>query len=680
MNVEFGARIDFPNGWFSLDKQSGAIAAAQLTGTGTNFIKHHSGVGLARIAIPHADFPAHHVELGTHGQPAMEPLSDAGVRLVYSELETIKGLASVQAEIDLESSEQGLRIRARVQNLGSEDIPQVVFPQIFGLQNISGKDNTRIQLGRGRLYPFRDIDVRPDDAHFLEVHRQRYLPYGNREHSLKWLDFGSSEGGFALYSCDTRYTTQGLVIERSVESPDEAAIRWVHYPFIRPGETWDSGDFVLYAHPGDWYAGARAYQQFATVHYPYNAPEHIQQALGIRTIWPAVRGELPTFPFSQIDEFAEEIADPALGLAELCVWHWWLRNGYPVEIDSRLGTEEDLKESLERCQQHGVPVSLFVSHHLLRDVEETNDSRVHLNSALQRVAQNWTYGLGFVPRFAPSFSGTHAMSQGSALSPGWRDTGLEEYRKILELGATSICFDQFRAWPEPNFNPAVDGRPDEEGEKLLMFALEARRLIHARNPTGTFSGEHITDVKMPVLDYTWEWKNKMADAGPFRYVFPQFRLNVNINEHPRGALLGFMEGALLNVIPGNMRSYRLRDCPDLVTMLKQLALLRRRFLPYFTTGQFRFVEGLTVQGGKARIYTHDDSVLVIATNPGDEPSDVMISIDQSVWGAMPVCGMISEFDINGREVDKSSAEGPTFHRSARLEADSLRIFEYIPVR
>ena len=72
-----------------------------------------------------------------------------------------------------------------------------------------------------------------------------------------------------------------------------------------------------------------------------------------------------------------------------------------------------------------------------------------------------------------------------------------------------------------------------------------------------------------------------------------------------------MEGALINVMPGNMSSYRLRDCPDLVAMLKRLNRLRKRFLPFFTEGQFHFREGLAVNGGEARLYTHGER------HPGD---------------------------------------------------------------
>ena len=158
-------------------------------------------------------------------------------------------------------------------------------------------------------------------------------------------------------------------------------------------------------------------------------------------------------------------------------------------------------------------------------------------------------------------------------------------------------------------NPTADGKPDEEGEYLLEFGRQARAIVHQANKGtnlgASFSGEHMSDARVPVLDYTWEWKNgfDIEELAPFRYVFPEVRLNANVNEHPRGALLGFIEGALINVMPGNMRSHRLSDCPELVTMLRKLTALRRRFLPYFTEGRYRYQEGLTATGCTARLYT-----------------------------------------------------------------------------
>ena len=108
----------------------------------------------------------------------------------------------------------------------------------------------------------------------------------------------------------------------------------------------------------------------------------MREALAIRTMWAAVRNaDAPAGGLDRIVQIAEEVADPALGVAELVVWHWWQKNGLPLILDPRLGTEADLRSVLARCRELGVPVSLFVSHHLLRDSDETPREWRHLNAA-----------------------------------------------------------------------------------------------------------------------------------------------------------------------------------------------------------------------------------------------------------------------------------------------------------
>jgi hypothetical protein len=259
--------------------------------------------------------------------------------------------------------------------------------------------------------------------------------------------------------------------------------------------------------------------------------------------------------------------------------------------------------------------------------------------------------------------GTHAMMRGSALAPGWREAALKAYEHLLDLGATSICFDQFWSWFEPNFSQHRDGRPDAEGDRLLEFGRNAQALIRDRNPTGTFSGEMPSEMKVPILDYTWEWRNaeELDDDAPFRVVFPQVRLNGNVNEHPRGALLAFAEGGLINIMPGNMHSYLLADCPQLRQTLVQLAALRRRFLRYFTEGEFRHTEGVGAERCLARAYSHGEDILLVVVNPGDAAVSASAWVDATAWGGADVprtAALISQ--------DGESLPGPD---AARLEVD-----------
>lgn len=668
-----------PQGRIDIDTLTGAISAIHLGDQETAFVRQPSGAGLVRIAAPLDHYASHFIETGTHAQPIVSREGDE-ILLRYENLVSGEGSFPVTVEIRLRPSEDGLIMSASVHNGWNEPLPQIIFPQLMDLEAVGGADETRVQLGRYQTKPFSKLTMRPDDASWLDRALQEYIPYADFEFNMKWLDYGDQRRGLTLFSRNTQHTTQGILIQRVDRSVERVNLRWMHYPFVAPGETWESGEYVLIPHAGDWYAGARAYKRFTDEHYPYNAPQRIREALAVRSVWPAVRNAPPTIRISQLPEYAEELTDPELGITELILWHWWLKNGYPIFLDPRLGTEEEFQQALRQCEEMGVPIVLFVSHHILRNTDETDPDWVHLNAGQLPDANNWTYGRDFLPLFRLPFSGTHAMVNGSALSPGWRETGLRAYKHYLELGGKGICFDVGRSWESPNFNPAIDGPSDGEGEKLLEFAREARSLIHAVNPDGTYSAEHVSDVNVPVLDYTWEWFNgvDIADAAPFRYVFPQFRLNANVNEHPRGALYAFMEGALLNLIPGNMRSYRLRDCPELVAILRQLTPLRRTFLEYFTEGQYRYLEGLTVEGGEARLYTHGHSFLIIAINPSDQPSEVTVGVDSTVWGVPVRQGSLTIRDLDGQEVERSEGEQSSFQRTVRLEADSMRLFEFSP--
>jgi len=669
--------LTIPHGQVRIDPGTGAIDAIRLDDPATEFVRQVAGAGLARVAVPLPHYQSHFLETGTHGGPDISEDGE-GYVLRYHELTSREGTFPIAVEVRLQPTDDGLVISASIHNGWHEMLPQLIFPQVMDLDAVAGEAATRLQLGRHRTVPFQELAMTPDNARWMDGPLNTYIPYADFEFNMKWLDYGDEQRGLTLYSRNTGHTTQGLVIQRVDRGDTRLNLRWAHYPLLQPGETWESGEYVLAMHPGDWYAGARAYQQFTNEAYPYNAPQRIREALAIRSMWPAPRNAPPTIRFDQLHEYAEELADPDLGITELVLWHWWYRNGYPIEVDPRFGTEADFAAALKRCEKIGVPVVLFVSHHILRDTDETDRDWVHLNPGNQPVINNWTYGRDFLPMFRPPFSGTHAMVNASALSAEWRRIGLEAYAHFLGLGGKGICFDVGRAWDTPNYNPAIDAPPDAEGEKLLEFAREARTLIHAVEPDGSYSAEHVSDVNVPVYDYTWEWFNgsDISTAAPFRYVFPQFRLNANVNEHPRGALYAFMEGALINVMPGNMSSYRLRDCPDLVTVLKQLNVLRKRYLPFFTEGQFRFREGLVVNGGEARIYTNGEDVMVIAINPSDAPAEVSVAVDPTVWDGEVRDGTLTRVGLDGEERERTYHVSSAFSRTAQLEPDSLCIYAF----
>ena len=352
--------ITVRGGRVGVDLATGALRSARLEPDGRELIHGAHDAGFLRLAAA----PGLRLALpGDRDARRPEVVRDTdSLRLTYLQLGSAHHTASITVEIELRSAPEGLVLRPRAQRWRPArptgrvpagawpdrgragprrpGVPARVAGRTPAARRVSGSDETRLRLSRGTVWPLRQLAMRPDDASFLETPLQRYYGYGAFEFSMKWLDYGDSRGGLTLYSRDRRYAAQGLLLERPDRSRDEFALRWLHHPTIAPGDTWDSGDYVLVLHEGGWHTGARAFQEFAAAAYPHDAPPHIREALGIRSVWPAIRHAPVNFTIDELPRYAEELADPDLGLAELCVWHWWEKNGLPIVMNPRLGTEE----------------------------------------------------------------------------------------------------------------------------------------------------------------------------------------------------------------------------------------------------------------------------------------------------------------------------------------------------
>ena len=432
--------------------------------------------------------------------------------------------------------------------------------------------------------------MQPHDLSFLEVPLQEYIYYGCLDLTMKWLDFGDADDGFTLYRRSPRYTTQGLLVQRPDQATEPRGPALGAVPLAR---AWPELGQRRRRPPAAYRRLVRRGRGVPAVRQGplclRRSTAH-REALAIRSLGPAVRNAPATLP----------LPGPARVRG---------RGGRPVARSGRgrvlaLVAEERVPDRprrparhrgraayLHRCREMGVPISLFVSHHILRDTDETDPDWLHRNKTGQAVVWNWTYSSDYIPKFPVLFAATHSMVGAPALSLGWRETGLNEYRRAVDLGAESICFDVFYAWGEPTTARAPTASPTRRasGSSSSPVRPGGSSASDARRAASPASGRASSRSWSWT---TWDWRNAydVADCAPFRYVFPQFRLNANVGAHPRGPAVAFMEDALLNVMPGGLLTERLADHPRLVDLLRRLTTLRHRFLPFFTEGRFRHLE------------------------------------------------------------------------------------------
>jgi hypothetical protein len=120
-------------------------------------------------------------------------------------------------------------------------------------------------------------------------------------------------------------------------------------------------------------------------------------------------------------------------------------------------------------------------------------------------------------------------------------------------------------------------------------------------------------------------------------------------------------------------------------VLRRLAALRRRFLRYFTEGEYRHVQGLTASGCTARLDTHGGHALVIAVNPTDTASRAAVGIDPTAWGgaAAPMRALLHRLGREPSDLEDlgilPARGGESLRCAIRLGADDLAMIEVRPV-
>src|SRR5690606_846395 len=91
-----------------------------------------------------------------------------------------------------------------------------------------------------------------------------------------------------------------------------------------------------------------------------------------------------------------------------------------------------------------------------------------------------------------------------------------------------------------------------------------------------------------VLDYTWNWMD-YVEAEPYQNTIRYPRINVNVERSARVVKMAFASGLYINAMPKRPNQPNgtrlIGEEPELASALKEVAPLRRKFLPYFTEGR-----------------------------------------------------------------------------------------------
>ena len=286
---------------------------------------------------------------------------------------------------------------------------------------------------------------------------------------------------------------------------------WAHFPFLEDGH-WESPPVVVHFHAGTWVEAARHYRAWFDEH--VGTVTARRDGLAAHDAWQNTYLETPggriRYRFEDLPKVAADAR--AAGIHAIMVGGYHeggLDTSYPrfSTPSSRLGTAEDLRDGIERCQAGGVDVILFANanqvsldapdyeERLSAFVNQRPDGRPHLPIAF-----------GFDRLLSFMGVGVPHMVSGNLAHEELRRMVVDGWEEVLGFGPRGIQIDKLIAGEPYNldFNPAVDGHPMSSSHRALVGAVATfHAAVQERDPRPWTALETAWDRLMPFAEVTY---------------------------------------------------------------------------------------------------------------------------------------------------------------------------------
>jgi hypothetical protein len=617
-----------------IDKETGSLVYLSSSTTGVMVEASPQSAGLVDLAYPVESFAA--MRLASRFSKAHVTQTGAGEVLIRwdqlgasrSNLSLPSGKVSASVSIRAAGDGKSVILTCHIENKSAVPVPQELFPDLWGFKPFAGVQNTRLRLAREVEQPFVGPIKPTDSAPFYVERGWKSYPSGwssasaggyYAKNGLRWLDFGGFDGGLSIFQ--KMWATPGsptVRTQRTEHDPMSLRMLWEHQANIEPGQSWDSGEFWLTPHRGGWAKGIEVYRDYVKqVNPPREIPRHVRDGIGFQTIWMMQSVETDPakadFKFKDLPRVAEDARQ--YGINEVVVWGCCDDSELPIRVRSELGSPEDFAHAIGLAHGLGVNFSLFVS---VRIVLTKFAARY---GGKQNADSDFTYHYEMIPNMRPYYSKFWDGAYVDVSNELWNQDVLAGLSEWIKRGVPSFTWDVFG-----------DGEAS-----LVKLIAKVRSLARAADPESTFAGESTTSLELDgsVLDYTWNWVD-YVDAAPITNVLRSPRLNCDVEDSPLVVKKAFADNLYMNVMPRKLDrpngTALIGDTPVIASVLKEVAGLRKLFLPYFVDGTF-IGDSVLREPTTAfvRGYQMGDKLLVIVLNDQNQSSVVSVRSDLSLW-------------------------------------------------
>lgn len=610
------------------------------------------------------------------GQKPILRVAADGIEVLYPSLLLNDQRLDIKLLLTLRMEGEQLVVTSHIENQSRYSVMEIQVTAASGIHSLTGNPK-QDAIAWPKLMGMRienpaesDLSVyagfRKYERHD-QFHTDLDATYPSRM-SMSWYDLYTESEGLYVGSHDCSQHTICMHVERDVKT-NLLSLGVCRYPFLAPGESYDSPPTVYVAHRGDWHYGATLYRNFVKTHSLFTSPAQplwAQRFHGWLRIIFQPQHRQPNFHFSDIPRLYDQAAASGMNTLFLLGWEeeGFARRWPDYAVSEALGGEEELRKGIAYIHEKGGKALMFLSYALI------DRKSMFYQTGKGRdctIIDAWGEEVPFAETY--SGEGTYRKMTNPPMpmylscpgSDDWQEKLKESALLCLNLGSDGVLFDLGGLPPYFCFSKEhTHAKPSHACEQKSQRFKELRELIHSYNQEAIILQEHTVDIfnqHMDIIQGTNHLSKPDEMIELYRYTFPELIITNREMGQDESNYRQAIGKTFLYGLRFDMTIHRccgtLEDIPSYARELTKVNALREQNKQTLLEGFFCDEEGFTKDNEvvQAKSYrSRDNTLLSIALfNPSKEEQTVCITSGSAVQQhltlqpfAYDVCTFIGE--------------------------------------
>ena len=637
--------VTLENEYFKItvDTKTGAISSFLVKGNKCDLIGEKKLEANFRICLPLKEYACNYID-GMEQIPGSVTKNNNVITVVFSGMKSSKGTYPIDLSYTITLKDDFVSFRSKLKNNDSNPISEFWFPRIGGVKDFGNNREAMLAV------PEYASDTRHQISLFKNYPGGRGLGAEAAEWSLDypgmpmpWWDIYDAKNDLGLYlgyhDPIFRYSTWHTYLMPNITGENDAwfaeekaggqpvgiLFSHVRYPFIKAGETLESGEFIIRVHHGDWHDGSQFYRKWFLSHFPFDKTDSWlrKESSWFTSIIYQPEDRIVT-DFKGYNQWTRDAKEYGIGCYELIGWNsGGLERNYPLYIpEEKIGGNIEFKKLLSSINERGDHSLVFINYNILDKSTDWYKQELYKYMAQDEFGNQGIWmGWGESTLLARRSLNVRYHVR-SSVTPRIEEILEGYFLPLVKDGASGFQIDKVCVGSSLDFNPLNTLKPDVALCEGLVQAIDRLyKKCQAINPDFRIASESGLDRLLPYFDIGYR-NTAGYGISALHYVFPEWTSCQHISgpRNFKGVNGAVLTGSVIVVEPDSYQgSLKQPIYNDLANYIKEVERIRKIladdiFLGGYCDEQFARIQEYNQPGDE-----NARADKVKKNNPGDMP-------------------------------------------------------------